>query len=794
MQQQYQIIRPSFTVVQPGSQAQKPIAHTKLVGGSTINQMNLLGVNQVLSQQQQVAQQQLQIQQQQQIQQQGQQPQQGQQQQQIQVSQNQNQQPQQQQYFVPKKVIENYSYCLPDIIGKGYSSKVYRGKNETTGDTVAVKVIDMKGIKNEVQSFLLKNEISVLKKLSNINCLKLFDVFHTANNTYIITEFCDHGDLKELITKYGTFSEKPAVKILKHLLNGLDEMQNKGIIHRDLKLANILVKDGIPKIADFGFSKDLNAEPCKFYYNVGTPMYMCPQSLTKNEYSFKSDIWSIGVLFYEMIYNITPWIADTEKQLVEKMTSIPVSFPATPIVSEESKDFIRGCLTIDESKRFSLKDMLEHPLLKLFDRKEENPHNRHHNQEKAHSTDQFQKDNEKQVITPMMIKHEQHIQIQNNQASHEKAEKQTHYTTHSLPPQINQYIDNKNKENITSQSPKSQNPIGLRQDLSPIPQKAKVMQVKAQDQYVGQVYKQPDTLEKRYSVNSLTPKQNQKDVLYSVPEKQEQTQSSYTQSEKSQLNERQINQQNGQQQYVQQPSEVEDEFSQNDQIILAQINFCRFLYRLQKLCDETNDFGNDGLKEKTKFLILKNIMIKISKLQQMSEQQINQFNMSDFLSYVQEESFARFQVVIKEYQTKYGNSFNIFWDNMQNSVSRKQVLQSDKKFAAIFDKTFIEFESFYIIAQGYLRISIHELNQSLNEKLRDYEKSQELPYEIQNSIVFLDYLITYYQLSQLILEKFNQFDLFARVSKIEQIAEGKPVQLSKFHFLSIQNKIIKLEI
>lgn len=127
--------------------------------------------------------------------------------------------------FVQKKVIENYSYCLPDVIGKGYSSLVFKGKNDTTGETVAVKVIDMKGIKNEVQTFLLKNEINVLKKLiTNINCLKLLDVFHTANNTYIITEFCDHGDIKELISKHGTFSERPAVRILKHLLNGLEEM------------------------------------------------------------------------------------------------------------------------------------------------------------------------------------------------------------------------------------------------------------------------------------------------------------------------------------------------------------------------------------------------------------------------------------------------------------------------------------------------------------------------------------------------------------------------------------------
>lgn len=148
-------------------------------------------------------------------------------------------------------------------------------------------------------------------------------------------------------------------------------IQTIQIIHRDLKLANILVKDGISKIADFGFSKDLNVEPCKYYYNVGTPMYMCPKSLTKNEYSFKSDIWSIGALYYEMIFRITPWIADTEKQLVEKITTLSVSFPPTLSVSDESKDFIRGCLTLDETKRFSLKDMLEHPLLKLYDKKDE---------------------------------------------------------------------------------------------------------------------------------------------------------------------------------------------------------------------------------------------------------------------------------------------------------------------------------------------------------------------------------------------------------------------------------------
>ena len=75
-----------------------------------------------------------------------------------------------------------------------------------------------------------------------------------------------------MISKYNTLSEQAAVKILRHILNGFKELVKKTIIHRDIKPANIFIKEGIPKLADFGFSKDIEAPPCKFYYNVGTPM------------------------------------------------------------------------------------------------------------------------------------------------------------------------------------------------------------------------------------------------------------------------------------------------------------------------------------------------------------------------------------------------------------------------------------------------------------------------------------------------------------------------------------------
>lgn len=92
---------------------------------------------------------------------------------------------------------------------------------------------------------------------------------------------------------------------------------------------------------------------------MGSPLYMSPEALKKNIYSIKNDIWSIGIMVYELLHGETPWDCRTETELVDKMTKIPVKFKESLNLSKEMKEFIRKCLEVDQQKRMSLPDLRE---------------------------------------------------------------------------------------------------------------------------------------------------------------------------------------------------------------------------------------------------------------------------------------------------------------------------------------------------------------------------------------------------------------------------------------------------
>lgn len=180
--------------------------------------------------------------------------------------------------------------------------------------------------------------------------LVLHEVYTTKNNTYIITQLCE-SDLSKKIKR--GLPERDVFRYMDQLLMGYSFIVNNKLIHRDLKPANLLIthEDSL-KIADFGFG--IKAEevlkPSK--YNVGSPLYMAPESLRRNQYSYKTDIWAIGVIFFQMLTGDTPWRAKNEKELLKKIQSQKIeTIIQRKNFSPKAKQFLIRTLNYDKKER-----------------------------------------------------------------------------------------------------------------------------------------------------------------------------------------------------------------------------------------------------------------------------------------------------------------------------------------------------------------------------------------------------------------------------------------------------------
>ncbi len=139
-------------------------------------------------------------------------------------------------------------------------------------------------------------------------------------------EYCNEGDLSAYLKKKKTLNEEEAIEFFIQILNAFKTLVKNKIMHRDFKLANILMHDGEIKIADFGFSKLLTNE--EFTETMlGSPLNMAPEVLGGTQYNSKADIWSIGVVFYETLYGTPPYKASNMVDLINNIKNKPLNFP-----------------------------------------------------------------------------------------------------------------------------------------------------------------------------------------------------------------------------------------------------------------------------------------------------------------------------------------------------------------------------------------------------------------------------------------------------------------------------------
>lgn len=267
------------------------------------------------------------------------------------------------------KVVDNFA--LIEEIGSGQYGKVFRGQHIKTGENFAVKCIGLDKYRRvpKLDEFT-NNEIKVLSKLVHPNIVRFFDRLKTANNIYMIYEFCNGGTLETLIYK-STIPLNKCMDFFDQLIQGFKAIARENILHRDIKPSNVLIhNDDIVKIADFGFCKSLYGELEMTKTMVGSPIYMAPELLRGMEYSQKADVWSLGVLLYEMLFKCCPFEEKNIPSLISLIDRQELRFPKP--IPENIKALLRGMLTKDHYRRWSWNDLFKY-YDEHFARKENTP-------------------------------------------------------------------------------------------------------------------------------------------------------------------------------------------------------------------------------------------------------------------------------------------------------------------------------------------------------------------------------------------------------------------------------------
>ena len=248
--------------------------------------------------------------------------------------------------------------------GSGTYGKVIKARNKKTGEERAIKLLDK--YNDNFDEEKIKKEIKNAKKVENENSVKIYDQYNSKKKIAIVMELCDCNLLYKLKESKG-FSVNEIKNILVQLNNTFKIMIDKKVIHRDIKLENILVKDGIFKLCDYGESKQLSTlYQKKNETHAGTNLTMAPEILDDKPYDSKSDLWSLGVIIYQMYFNDFPYKANTDAALLKKIENdkkqILIKKKSTN--DKELDDLIIKLLKYNPDERLTWNEYFNHPFFK----------------------------------------------------------------------------------------------------------------------------------------------------------------------------------------------------------------------------------------------------------------------------------------------------------------------------------------------------------------------------------------------------------------------------------------------
>uniref|UniRef100_A0A8D3BK58 non-specific serine/threonine protein kinase n=2 Tax=Scophthalmus maximus TaxID=52904 RepID=A0A8D3BK58_SCOMX len=257
-------------------------------------------------------------------------------------------------------------------LGQGSFGVVYEATHIETQTNWAIKEV-CKPAAGSSKVKMLGHEINILKQVNHAHIIHLKEVYDTPRTTYLVTELCAGGELKQLLLRKKFFTEDETRHIISTLADAVVYLHKRDIVHRDLKLENILVKspnegdnDRIHiKVTDFGLSvqtggvgiENIMTEAC------GTLIYMAPEMMSGRGYSHWCDMWSIGVVMYMLLCGEPPFLSKTKTNLLEEIINKDVTFTQSiwATVSDAAKNILTCLLRVDPAYRMSANQLLENP-------------------------------------------------------------------------------------------------------------------------------------------------------------------------------------------------------------------------------------------------------------------------------------------------------------------------------------------------------------------------------------------------------------------------------------------------